>query len=240
MQAAQFSPTRTARVPSLRFGSHTSYPDVDLGSRPAGEVVYLIDDNQQVRLALSALLASHKMDVISFASAKEFLAHTRSDSAACLLLDLRLPDISGLELQRQLSENSPMPIIFISGDCDVRSSVHAMKAGAVEFLTKPLDEEVLMPAIRGALFRDRQLRQKRAAMANLQFRFSSLTRREREVLPLIAGGLLNKQAADVLGIREVTIAVHRGQIMRKMAAGSFAGLVRMAIKLRIPNRLERD
>ena len=240
VQATQFRPPWAAGVPSPRFGCRTSRPNGDLGSRAAPEVVYLIDDNRQVRLALSALLASHQMRVISFESAKDFLAHTRADSPACLVLDLRLPDIGGLELQQQLTGKSTMPIIFISGDCDVRSSVHAMKAGALEFLTKPLDEDVLITAIKGALSRDRRLRQKRAAMADLQSRFSSLTRREREVLPLIAGGLLNKQAADVLGIKEVTIAVHRGQIMRKMAAGTFADLVRMAIKLRIPKHLEQD
>ncbi len=197
------------------------------------EVVYLVDDDTRVREGLSELLASHEIEHVTFGSASEYLEYTRSDLSACLILDLKLPDIYGLDLQRQLAETNCPPIIFISGYADIPSSVRAMKAGAIEFLTKPVDEETLIAAIRAGFARDRRQRQIAAELASLQERFSTLTPREQEVFPLVTNGMLNKQSAAVLGVSEVTLQVHRGQIMRKMKAESFADLVRMAEKLHI-------
>ena len=180
----------------------------------SSEVVYLVDDDLRVREGLTELLTSHSMTVISFGSAADYLEHSRVDSAACLIVDLNMPHIGGLDLQHQLSGESGPPIVFISGDGDIPSTVRAMKGGAIEFLTKPLDEIALITAIRAAFVQDRRLRQRNADMAKLRERLDSLTPREREVLPLVVGGLLNKQAAAVLGISNVTLQVHRGQIMR--------------------------
>ena len=199
----------------------------------ACEIAYVVDDDLNVREAISELLASHDIENVTFATASAFLQFERDDAAGCLVLDLQLPDIDGLELQRRLlSSNSP-PIVFISGDADVPASVAAMKAGAIEFLTKPIDTANLLAAIRLGFSKDRRRRHNAAGLTVLQQRLSSLTPREREVLPLVADGMLNKQAASLLGISEVTLQVHRGQIMRKMEAESFADLVRMAAKLRI-------
>ena len=197
------------------------------------EVAYLVDDDARVREGLSELLASHEIEHVAFGSASEYLKYTRSDLSACLILDLKLPDIYGLDLQLQLAEANSPPIIFISGYADIPSSVRAMKAGAIEFLTKPVDEETLIAAIRAGFAKDRQQRQAAAELASLRERFSTLTPREQEVFPLVTGGMLNKQSAAVLGVSEVTLQVHRGQIMRKMKAESFADLVRMAEKLHI-------
>ncbi len=205
-----------------------------MGIAGSGEVVYLVDDDARVREALSELFASLEIEHVAFSSAAEYLGFARRDAHACLVLDVHLPGISGLDLQRQLDNESSPPIIFISGDSDIPSAVRAMKAGAVEFLTKPVDPATLLPAIRAGFARDREQRLKAADLARLRERFALLTPREREVLPLIAGGMLNKQAAAFLGITEVTLQVHRGQIMRKMGAESFADLVRMAGKLAIP------
>jgi FixJ family two-component response regulator len=200
-----------------------------------GEIVYLVDDDPRVREGLSELLDSLEIEHLTFGSAAEFLAHARNDACACLVLDVQLPDISGLDLQRQLADGSNPPIVFISGHGDVPSTVRAMKAGAIEFLTKPINPEALVTAIRAAFAADLEQRQKTAGMLSLERRFALLTSREREVLPLIVGGMMNKQAAATLGIAEVTLQVHRGQIMRKMEADSFADLVRMAGKLGIPD-----
>jgi len=191
-------------------------------------MIYLVDDDSRVREALTEHLASLGMEVVSFGSAAEYLDYSRSDAAACLILDLELPGINGLDLQEQLAAETSPQIVFISGHGDIPSSVRAMKAGALEFLTKPVDEAALIAAVHAALARDRHLRKHHAELAELRERFSSLTPREREVLPLVVGGLLNKQAAAVLGIAEVTLQLHRSQIMQKMAADSFADLVRMA------------
>jgi FixJ family two-component response regulator len=199
----------------------------------ANEVVYLVDDDVRVCEGVAELLSSHGMVVVSFSSAAEYLKHTRVDSAACLILDLNMPQMGGLDLQQQLSGETGPPIIFMSGKGDIPSTVRAMKGGAIEFLTKPLDEDALLTAIRAAFAQDRKLRRRHADLAKLRERLASLTPREREVLPLVVGGLLNKQAAAVLGISNVTLQVHRGQIMRKMAAKSLAELVRMASKLGI-------
>jgi FixJ family two-component response regulator len=198
------------------------------------EMIYVVDDDSSVREGLTELLAVHERAVVSFGSAKEFLAYTRCDSAACLILDLQLPDISGLDLQRSLADRSSPPIIFISGHGDIPCTVQAMKGGAIEFLTKPVKLHALLAAIDAAFVRDRIARQRQSDLAALQGRLARLTRREREVLPLIISGFLNKQAAAELNIAEVTLQVHRGQIMRKMAARSFAELVRMAWALGIP------
>ncbi len=207
---------------------------------PPCEVIYLVDGDPQVRREISKSLTALGMKVFSFASAIEYLAFSGKDAAACVILNIQLPDISGLELQRRLAKKGNPPVIFISDQCDIRSTVCAMKAGAVEFLTKPVDMAALVTAVRTALAQDRKLRQKRAELARLQQRFALLTPREQEVLPLIVGGLLNKQAASILGISEVTLQIHRSQAMRKMQAESFAELVRMAMKLRIPYWRENE
>jgi FixJ family two-component response regulator len=201
-------------------------------SSEPGEVAYLIDDDNAVRDALSGFLHASGVEVVSFGTAADYLKHPRTDAGACLILDLQLPDISGLELQRQLTGGWGPPIIFISGRGDIRSTVQAMKAGAIEFLTKPINPDALVATVTAAFERDRLDREKRADIAALQERFSLLSPREREVLPLVVRGLLNKQSAAALGITEVTLQIHRSRIMQKMLADSFADLVRMAEKLR--------
>ena len=195
------------------------------------EVIYIVDDDFRVRESLTELFISHRLNVTSFASGEEFLKFARSDSNACLILDLRLPEMNGLEIQRVI--DALLPIIFITGDGDIPSTVTAMKAGAVEFLTKPVDECVLLAAVRAALAKDRIARENAAESAEFLARYHSLTPREQEVLPLLVQGLLNKQAAGVLGITEYTVQVHRGRIMKKMQVDSFAELVRTAAKLNL-------
>ena len=188
-----------------------------------------------MRESLQNLLRSVGLRVEAFASAQEFLRSTRPDVPGCLVLDVRLPGLSGLDLQKRMAEAEiEIPIIFITGHADIPMTVQAMKAGAVEFLTKPFREQDLLDAIQQALERDSQAREQRAEIEGLRRRFALLTPREREVLPLVVGGLLNKQAAGELGISEVTLQIHRGSIMKKMEAGSFAELVRMAGALEIP------
>jgi FixJ family two-component response regulator len=196
-------------------------------------IVFVVDDDHRVREALSSLISSAGLRVAVFSSAAEFLESKRPDAPACLVLDLQLPGISGLELQQQLSAGDTPPIVFISGHGDIPSSVRAIKAGAVEFLPKPFDDQELLRAIDAAIDQDRTERQKRTELAELQSRYNLLTRREREVLPFVVAGYANKLTAADLGIAEITIGVHRGQIMRKMAAKSLAELVRMADKLGI-------
>lgn len=201
-----------------------------------GETIYLVEDDPRVLEGLSELLESLGKHVVSFATAQGFLDYRRTDSSACLIVDLMLPDMNGIELQQQLADRLSPPIIFISGYADVPSTVRAMKGGAVEFLTKPVSQEALVTAIEVALLEDRLRRLRHLEMVNLQSRYSLLTTRERQVFQLVVEGLLNKQAASALGISEVTLQVHRGQVMRKMAAGSFASLVRMATTLGIVRR----
>jgi len=174
-------------------------------------------------------------NVVCFATAKEYLDHYRTDSAACLIVDIKLPGMSGLDLQSELVRGLHPPIIFITGHGDVPSAVRAMKAGAIEFLTKPVSQNSLLRAIDAALEEDRRRRQKYSELAKIRSCFALLTPREQEVFHLVAKGLLNKQAAAELGIRVVTLQVHRSQVMRKMAARSFAELVRKAAELGIPN-----
>jgi FixJ family two-component response regulator len=196
-------------------------------------IVFVVDDDYRVREALSSLLASVGLEVAVFGSAQEFLESEKPDSPACLVLDLELPDTSGLELQRELATGDAPPIIFITGHGDVPSSVRAMKAGAIEFLSKPFGEQELLQAIDAAITLDRKARQERSELSELQRHYALLTPRERQVLPFVVSGLANKQTAGELGTSEITIGVHRGQIMRKMAARSLAELVRMADKLGI-------
>jgi FixJ family two-component response regulator len=200
-------------------------------------IVFIVDDDVSVREALSDLIASVGLKVSAFGSAAEFLDAKKPDFPACLVLDLELPDTNGLELQLKLASEVGPPIIFITGHGDIPSSVRAIKAGAIEFLTKPFKEEDLLRAIQAAIAQDQAARKNRLEMAELQKCYSLLTPREQEVLPFVVAGFANKQTAGELGTSEVTIAVHRGQIMRKMNARSLAELVRMADQLRIPNKL---
>jgi FixJ family two-component response regulator len=201
---------------------------------PHDPIVFIVDDDRQICEALSALLSTFDLHAVTFGSAAEYIAYPKPDVPACLILDVELPDINGLDLQSQTAEGNHPQIVFITGHGDIPTSVRAMKAGAVDFLTKPFREADLMRAIHAAIAQDRDARRKRAELAELRQRLSSLTPREREVLPLIVSGLLNKQAAAELGISEVTIQIHRGKIMTKMGAGSLAELVRMAGLLEIP------
>lgn len=199
----------------------------------ANELVYVVDDDRRVREALSMLLCAHGREVQAFSSGSEFLNTPRQDVAACLILDMRMPGMNGLEVQKLLRADAPIPVIFITGRGDVPSTVLAMKGGAVDFLTKPVDEEALMRAVAAALAKAHVLRREAENAAMLQARYRSLTPREQELLPLLASGLLNKQAAAMLGITEYTVQVHRGHIMRKMQADSFATLVKQASKLQL-------
>ena len=201
----------------------------------AEPTVFVIDDDESIREALKDLLESVGLRVETFASAPEFLQSRHSDAPSCLVLDIRMPGLSGLDLQREMAEaNIHTPIIFITGHGDIPMTVRAMKAGAVEFLTKPFRDQDLLDAIQQALDRDRAARQEQAETAELRSRFDSLTPRESEVFALVITGLLNKQIALQLGTSEITIKQHRHQVMRKMDADSFAELVRMAEKLEIP------
>ncbi|SCB25507.1 response regulator transcription factor [Rhizobium multihospitium] len=194
--------------------------------------VYVIDDDPSVRDGLDSLLRSVGYDTHGFASPRDFLASPRSEGPACIVLDVRMPDASGLDFQDELARTGyVIPIIFLTGHGDVPMSVRAMKAGAVEFLLKPFREQDLLDAIRQALEIDRARLRKQAAEVDLHERFSTLTPREREVMALVARGLLNKQIAAEIGLSEITVKVHRGQAMRKMRADSVADLIRMADNL---------
>jgi FixJ family two-component response regulator len=200
-------------------------------------IVFVIDDDPSVRRAIKRLVESVGLHVELFGSAAEFMNCRHPDIASCLVLDIRLPGISGLDFQRQLAAaDIRIPIIFITAHGDIPMTVRAMKAGAVEFLTKPFRDQDLLDAIQLALERDRARRQQEAEIAMLRERFESLTPRERELLPLVISGLLNKQIAAEIGATEATVKVHRSQLLRKMGADSLPDLVRMAATLGIPHK----
>ena len=202
---------------------------------PANEVtVFVIDDDARMRAALERLLKSVGLRAESFATPQDFLRHKLPDVASCLVLDVRLPGMSGLEVQRKLNERRvSIPIIFITGHGDIPMTVEAMKSGAVEFLTKPFRDQDLVDAIQQALKRDDELRQQQAEVAQLQERYAKLTPRERDVMRLVVSGMLTKQIASTLALSEVTATVHRGHVMRKMHANSPAELGRIAEKLKL-------
>ena len=197
-------------------------------------VIFVVDDDPRICESLSELLATFDLHVVTFGSAAEYIAYPKPEVPACLILDVELPDINGLDFQSQVGQEHLPQIVFITGHGDIPSSVRAMKAGAVDFLTKPFKEADLLRAIHAAIELDRDARRKRTELTELHQHLASLTPREREVLPLVVSGLLNKQAAAELGISEITLQIHRGKIMKKMGAGSLAELVRMAGMLEIP------
>ena len=199
-----------------------------------GAIVFIVDDDERVCEALCDLLATRHLESAAFNSILEYLAFPRPDVPSCLILDVKLPDIGGLEFQEQIRDEDHPPIVFITGHGNIPSSVRAIKDGAVDFLTKPFSDSDLLQSIDTALDRDRVARRERGELARLAQLLSSLTLREREVLPLVVSGLLNKQAAAILGISEVTLQIHRSRIMQKMKADSLPDLVRMADRLQIP------
>jgi FixJ family two-component response regulator len=203
--------------------------------KPSESCVFVVEDDPSMRNALKNLLRSVGLEAQLFASAQEFLDADRPDRPSCLILDVRLPGLSGLDLQRELSvANIHIPIIFITAHGDIPMSVRAMKAGAVEFLTKPFRDQDLLDAIHHSLMQDRVRVQREGGLRELQKRFDSLTSRERELLPLVVSGRSNKEIAAEIGTSEITVKVHRGHLMRKMQASSFADLLRMASDLKIP------
>ena len=206
----------------------------ETGMKAPTAMVFIVDDDANIREALFELLTSAGLGVVTCESASEYRRIPKPDLPACLILDVGLPEGSGIDLQRQLGLQDHPPIIFLTGDSDIPTSVRAIKAGAIDFLIKPCRKADLITAIDAAIAQDRHMRAERAESARLRERHSCLTPREREVLPLVVGGFLNKQAAAQLGISETTLQIHRSRVMRKMEADSLAQLVRMAGKLSVP------
>jgi FixJ family two-component response regulator len=198
-------------------------------------VVFVVEDDPSMRLALEDVVRSVGLEVRAFAAPQEFLQSKRPDAPGCLVLDVRLPGMSGLTFQKELAKDDlALPVIFITGHGDIPMSVRAMKAGAVEFLTKPFHDQDLLDAIHAAIERDRERRRGAALVAELRERYATLTERERQIMTLVAIGRANKQIAADLSLSEMTVKVHRGQVMRKMQAGSLPALVRMADRLAVP------
>ena len=228
-----------AIIPNVIRGSYTGGPSITARRNEAAmpdptAIVFVVDDDVSVRESLEALIRHAGWQPQTFITALDFLSRPRATVPSCLVLDVSLPGLNGLELQQQLAERTEMPIIFITGYGDVPMSVRAMKAGATEFLTKPFKDDVLLDAIRGAIDRSREALREQSEMAVLRARYALLTPREREVMALVCRGLLNKQVGGELGISEITVKAHRGQLMRKMQADSLAGLVTMAAKMGVP------
>ena len=199
------------------------------------QIVYVVDDDVDVREGVSALLQSVGLKVVALSSTVEFLTHKRSEEPSCLILDVRLPGLSGLDFQAELAKaQNEIPIIFITGHGDIPMSVKAMKAGAIEFLTKPFREQDILDAVRVALERDRARHELQIQTQSLRSRYAALSDREQQVMRLVCAGLMNKQVAAEIGVSEVTVKVHRHNLMKKLDARSFADLVRMADAMRIP------
>jgi len=206
---------------------------------PSAEIVFVVDDDISVREALETMISSAGWDVVAFESAAAFLAHPRTSRPSCLVLDVGLPDLNGLELQARIAgDRAEMPIIFITGYGDVPMTVKAMKAGAVEFLTKPFDDDAMLEAVASALARSRVAVDEQASLLALRQRYDSLSRREREVMELVVTGLLNKQVGGRLGISEITVKAHRGRVMEKMQVRSLAELVRICARLGVTRASE--
>jgi FixJ family two-component response regulator len=216
----------------ILFARRRHFRRTDAVAMPdASAIVYVVDDDISVRDSLQLLIKSAGWTAEIFESAQDFLSHPRAALPSCLVLDVSLPGLNGLELQEQLAARTDMPIIFISGYGDVPMTVRAMKAGAIEFLTKPFKDDVLVDAIRQAIERSRAALRQESELRGLRECYASLTQREREVMALVVAGLLNKQVGGELGISEITVKAHRGQVMRKMKADSLPDLVTMAARL---------